>query len=267
MSALLCSVCVLRQIRSFNSASWTCYLLVPCRTLTSHLICASPTGRKYEAALAHNSAGGEAHRIQIVTEDWLWQCLRQWRRLDEALFRVEGAVEEVGETSGGKEAAGDHVEDAQVKAAAAAAVNIQEGEEEEKCFTQSQHGSSVCSKPANTTASETAPEPSPQTSRPLAPPSPPARPAPVLPPSSPSPSAVPVSVTHPAPLPLSDHVFLLGGGSSAKHRAARELIERLGGAVQTAYHSTCTHLLLWRVERTEKCLCFCAAGKVSHSLA
>lgn len=63
-------------------------------------------------------------------------------------------------------------------------------------------------------------------------------------------------------------VFLLGGGSHSKYRSleqdARDIISRLGGTIlsPTLPYSSCTHLILWELKRTEKYLCCCVSGKV-----
>lgn len=61
-------------------------------------------------------------------------------------------------------------------------------------------------------------------------------------------------------------VFLFGGGTEEQFQQSRTMVESLGGSVvwpvENCYDPRCTHLLLWRMTRTEKYLCACAAGKV-----
>lgn len=60
--------------------------------------------------------------------------------------------------------------------------------------------------------------------------------------------------------------FLFGGGTEEQFRLSRAMVESLGGTVvwpiENCYDQRCTHLLLWKMTRTEKYLCACAAGKV-----
>lgn len=81
------------------------------------------------------------------------------------------------------------------------------------------------------------------------------------------------SITSPVkyPITLGPPVFLLGGGSHSKYRSleqhAKDIIHRLGGAILSSNspYSSCTHLILWELKRTEKYLCCCVSGKVlSH---
>ena len=61
-------------------------------------------------------------------------------------------------------------------------------------------------------------------------------------------------------------VFLFGGGTEEQFQQSRTMVEALGGSVvwpvENCYDPRCTHLLLWKMTRTEKYLCACAAGKV-----
>jgi BRCA1 C Terminus (BRCT) domain len=64
--------------------------------------------------------------------------------------------------------------------------------------------------------------------------------------------------------------FLFGGGDEEQFAAARRTVELLGGSVvwpvESSFDESCTHLVLWKMTRTEKYLCACAAGKVSLPL-
>lgn len=61
-------------------------------------------------------------------------------------------------------------------------------------------------------------------------------------------------------------VFLFGGGTEEQFQQSRAMVEALGGSVvwpvENCYDPRCTHLMLWKMTRTEKYLCACAAGKV-----
>jgi hypothetical protein len=61
--------------------------------------------------------------------------------------------------------------------------------------------------------------------------------------------------------------FLFGGGDEEQFAAARRTVELLGGSVvwpvESSFDESCTHLVLWKMTRTEKYLCACSAGKVS----
>lgn len=54
--------------------------------------------------------------------------------------------------------------------------------------------------------------------------------------------------------------FQFGGGDDEEMAYARSVVESLGGSVVT--DDSCTHLVLWKITRTEKYLCACASGKV-----
>jgi BRCA1 C Terminus (BRCT) domain len=54
--------------------------------------------------------------------------------------------------------------------------------------------------------------------------------------------------------------FQFGGGDDEEMTYARTVVESLGGSVVT--DDSCTHLVLWKITRTEKYLCACASGKV-----
>jgi BRCA1 C Terminus (BRCT) domain len=54
--------------------------------------------------------------------------------------------------------------------------------------------------------------------------------------------------------------FQFGGGDDEEMTYARSVVESLGGSVVT--DDSCTHLVLWKITRTEKYLCACASGKV-----
>lgn len=60
--------------------------------------------------------------------------------------------------------------------------------------------------------------------------------------------------------------FLFGGGDEEQFLAARRVVELCGGSVvwpvESSFDESCTHLVLWKMTRTEKYLCACAAGKV-----
>ena len=64
--------------------------------------------------------------------------------------------------------------------------------------------------------------------------------------------------------------FLFGGGNEEEVLQAKMAVEMIGGSVifpiESKFDESCTHLILWEVKRTEKYLCACAAGKVSHWL-
>ena len=68
-----------------------------CRSVTSHLICAKRQGHKYEAALQYNTEH-PAKPIHIVSEDWIFDCLRCWSRQMEQNYSL---VEEVIAPNGG----------------------------------------------------------------------------------------------------------------------------------------------------------------------
>ena len=83
----------------------------------------------------------------------------------------------------------------------------------------------------------------------------------------------PSPVTAPSPCATTADLpprFLFGGGDEEQFITARRIVELLGGTVvwpvESAFDESCTHLVLWKMTRTEKYLCACAAGKVSLPL-
>lgn len=58
--------------------------------------------------------------------------------------------------------------------------------------------------------------------------------------------------------------FQFGGGDDDEITYARTIVESLGGSVVA--DDSCTHLVLWKMTRTEKYLCACASGKVRYSV-
>lgn len=279
------------------------------RSLTTHLICSSPTGRKYEAAVAHNatiatlSSDPNAERystrtIRIVSEAWLWECLRQWAWQDESSFEVK--LRDVETIFLSAEVVEDLRDNDEQVSTTPVPVPVIASNTINACRTEAPPD--VQSSPLNLDSETThqytigdamavdAPllnvdpmrNPS-TTSRsprqaPLLSPKPPVSTSVIpscsassssmtAPQNSPPSSQTSLSLTLSSSSSPPKKIFLLGGGSSSKHENAREVIEGLGGEVITtaggAYDSQCTHLLLWRFERTEKCMCACAAGKVN----
>jgi hypothetical protein len=55
--------------------------------VATHLICAKPSGDKYDAAISHNKQN-MSRQIHIVSEDWIFDCLRSWSRADETLYAL-----------------------------------------------------------------------------------------------------------------------------------------------------------------------------------
>ena len=61
-----------------------------------------------------------------------------------------------------------------------------------------------------------------------------------------------------------EYRFQFGGGDDDEITYARTIVESLGGSVVA--DDSCTHLVLWKMTRTEKYLCACASGKVRNSI-
>ena len=61
-----------------------------------------------------------------------------------------------------------------------------------------------------------------------------------------------------------EYRFQFGGGDDDEITYARTIVESLGGSVVA--DDSCTHLVLWKLTRTEKYLCACASGKVRYSV-
>lgn len=235
--------------------------LISCRALTTHLICASPTGPKYAAAIQYNtqSASGveqrSPHKIHIVSENWLWQSLRLWRRQNEAFYEVlpdssvNKVVMEITETN--ERELKEAEEDLQaytsscrssISHCCGGSSSSVVGHKDGECDSSDQLNDIV--EVVNTEMSVSLPlhqDQSPQKQ---------------------------LLAQHPRS--QAQKYFLLGSASADKSCQAREVLEGLGAVVLTtaggAYDYRCTHLLLWRFERTEKCLCACASGKVGHML-
>ena len=70
----------------------------------------------------------------------------------------------------------------------------------------------------------------------------------------------PITETPDAGVTSQGYRFQFGGGNDEEMTYARSVVESLGGSVVT--DDSCTHLVLWKITRTEKYLCACAAGKV-----
>jgi hypothetical protein len=257
--------------------------------------------------LAHNTeiiarcneyGGQSADVIHIVSEDWLWQSLREWRRLDESLFKVGEESNHVTDTDLTIDVA---VRDSE-QDLTCPRVGIIDGPIDESQLMKegvstnstnqdvhSQKSSLILDAESianfandgeamdvdavagalNSPTVDSCPISSPEISA-ISPNLSNCSSQPIsqsLPSSALSPTA---SQSQSSLVSLSTSLapkkFLLGGGSSKRHKHAREVIEALGGIVLTtsggAYDPSCTHLLLWRFERTEKCMCACAAGKV-----
>jgi hypothetical protein len=254
-----------------------------------------------QASSPRDSRGQPARQIHIVTEDWLWQSLRLWRRQDERLYEVKttsvtenkasgGTEGSVGQRSGrsvalcdSSEPLPDAVDDPFTNDTPPANCTRKGDRELEELMINvecsSDEGSNEAMRVDKTSAIGTLP-PLVYTRSPVSPPactsvSPPASPHNIS--SSPhnisssphissSPAlALPVA-SSPVPPPQKQKLFLLSGGTTDQHNVARNVLERLGGRVLTsqgsAYDPQCTHLLLWSFKRTEKCMCACAAGKV-----
>lgn len=222
-------------------------------TLVSHLVCASPSGRKYAAARAHNAAasptpdstGGIAHRVHIVSEDWLWESLRQWQRQDEALYPLQ--EEAVPEPSRGQASSG------------AAAVDVQTSHSSASASSAAGRNTPVCSDSGLGPGADFSPPPY------LSKPPSPGSPTLLLPSLHVASGSL---KAHSSPPSHPKKSFLLGGCSDKQLSRARDLLERLGGQVlvssEGAFDPRCTHLLLWKFARTEKFMCACAAGKVGR---
>lgn len=71
-----------------------------------------------------------------------------------------------------------------------------------------------------------------------------------------------LGASHQISLNTSKKVFLATGIASAQRPYVRAVIERLGGkfVYGDCWDSRCTHIIIGRPSRTEKCLAACAAG-------
>ena len=307
-------------------------------SLTTHLVCAAPSGNKYGAAVAYNasvpaaatgklmsssvaSAGTPPHKVHLVTEEWLWQSMRAWHAQEEALYAIRGgetvyqtedmiAMEEEGGQEGKEQGATTLSQcvptlgaDSPPPSPSRAAVVSSEpsgalapligstclGSSSDQLWGGHGHGHghvAVDSFEVRSLEESGLPQVSPASHIPS-----------FLSPAlstqtqlqiqlqtqtqaqvSQSQTQTQTQALNESPLkqqdtkPKAPHqdmkYFMLGTASAEKSSKARAVLERLGAVVLTseggAYDTLCTHMLLWRFERTEKCMCACAAGKVSR---
>ena len=217
-----------------------------CSEFTTHLVCAYPSGSKYEAAISYNervkqipdNSQQNRRSVHIVNEEWLWQSIWQWQRQDESIYKVVKGDSEI-------------LHNEAIYTNSSVSTNFEitgsvPGDDSEggsQCIIMNeQHESSTKLDTSERMKNELEND-----------------------------EKISSMKCHDASLINEGQrkYFLLSGGSSKKQSHAREILENMGGVVlstqQGAYNPKCTHLLLWKLERTEKCICACAAGNVSSS--
>lgn len=269
-----------RELKQAIRFSGACYSGPLLSHVVTHLVCSSPTGKKYLYALStqrpQHCQSSNSHPIHIVNEMWILDCIRYQRRIEESDYLpywmrendVNNPTEEHPRKYQEENSSVAHAKKSvsetsaiqtllqRVQGSAKDTEEFQygpegetgEADEEENC----QHESEVIEEEAlelevwnekvdHHSEKEDGKEV-------------------VVRDDLISPIKQPAVCTSP--------VFLLGGGSHAKYRVleqeARDIIIRLGGTVlpMNSQYSTCTHLILWELKRTEKFLCCCASGKV-----
>ena len=69
---------------------------------------------------------------------------------------------------------------------------------------------------------------------------------------------IPISIVP----PVKQKIFLVTGVPSSQRPSVLKVIQKLGGKFihSDSWHPDCTHLIVGRPSRTEKCLAACAAG-------
>jgi hypothetical protein len=289
-----------RELKQAIRLSGACYSGPLLSHVATHLVCSSPAGKKYLYALSTQRSHHQqpqqqritslSHPIHIVNEMWILDCIRYQRRMEESDYLPHWMREgnnaedqdqvgqeqkqEEGKGQGEAAKASHHKANLPTSAIQALLKRVQgsnkspeefqygpggedeeEEEEQEEDSNCCQHESQVIEEEAleeeiwnekkmdNRRHEKEAQQEETSAIEDLI-----------------SPIKQPAVKTPP--------VFLLGGGSHAKYRAleqeARDIIIRLGGTVLStnSSYSTCTHLILWELKRTEKFLCCCVSGKV-----
>lgn len=273
-----------------------------CSDLTSHLVCAFPGGHKHAAAIAYNAttttttaditttpstldplAKPPNRRVHIVSEDWLWQSLRRWERQEEALYAVpEGATQKEEEEEGDMnveiqcemdmavEDEDEAIGDISPLRSLHTSSSISQDHTHNQAAVVSFHSPSKPERVTKISVVRGSADDSSALPRfPLK-----SVPSHSL---SPPPCSVQTQTDTETQTQTQTHeqkqnqkYFMFGTASDKKISKSRAILESLGGVVLPSeghgYDMQCTHLLLWRFERTEKCMCACAAGKVSRSV-